>query len=209
MAIIADGNTPTQLMGVDANSRAGRVSPYGPDGQALVYNSNNDRGVADIRVKASSTAAASTVVWGLLNKSSGKTLYIYRICLQPGFNGTGAASEQQWELVKGTGCTALTNSTVVTPLISRTGIANSDVLAGVLDTGITLTGVTLGSPFYNIYWARLTHSATQAGNMGDQHILDFSSTPLELAYQEVLAIRNAQTQVIGDLLSGGCFFYGG
>jgi hypothetical protein len=209
MAQIGDGVTPSQLLRVDASSGALRATEYGPDGQALAYVSNNDRGIASIRVRQSGTGAAPLVVWAIRNKTAGKTLYIRRFWLQLGFNGTGAATEMQYELIKGTGCTALTGATAVTPLLKRTAISNSDVDCGVLDTGITLTNVALGSAFWSAWMSRVTHSATQAGQFGGQHILDFSDQPIELLQNEVLAIRTVQTAVIGDIAEGGCEFFGG
>jgi hypothetical protein len=207
MALIQSG-AGASLLTIDPNSLAGRVTLYGPDGQALAYNSNNDRGMADIRYVSAGTTAAPLVIWAIRNQSSGKTLYVSKLFLQPSFVGTGAATVQQYELIKGTGCTALTSATAVTPLIKRTGIANSDAQIGILATGMTLTGVTLGSPFYNLYWNRLTNSATQTGCTGDQHQV-IAGDPIELAFQEVLAIRTVTTQAVGDTLSGFCEFFGG
>jgi hypothetical protein len=115
----------------------------------------------------------------------------------------------RYELIKGTGCTA-TNGTAVTPLMKRTGYTNPDVEVKVLDTGITLTGVTLGAACFNCLWPRITHAATATANSASNpFVLDFGDQPIELVQNEVLAIRTINTAVIGDGIIGGCEFYGG
>jgi hypothetical protein len=75
---------------------------------------------------------------------------------------------------------------------------------------LTLTGVmTYGSPFYNAAWARVTHSAMQGGGISDLLTLDFGDQPIELAQNEVLALRLLAVAVIGDNVGGGVGFFGG
>ena len=65
-------------------------------------------------------------------------------------NGTGAATEMRYELIKGTSCSAMTG-TDVDQLRKRTTISDPDVEVKVLNTGMTLTGVIWGAAFFN--WA--------------------------------------------------------
>ncbi|MEA2639818.1 MAG: hypothetical protein QOF51_1212 [Chloroflexota bacterium] len=115
----------------------------------------------------------------------------------------------RYELIKGTGCTA-TNGNAVTPLMKRSSYTNPDVEVKLLDTGLTLTGVTLGSAFFACLWPRITHSATATANSASNpFVLDVGDQPIELAQNEVLAIRTEVTSVVGDGVFGGCEFYGG
>jgi hypothetical protein len=208
MAIIQSGAS-ADLLTVDPTSKALRASQYGPDGAPLVYASLLDRAIANIRVLAS---AASTIcsVWALRNTSASRILYITSLLLQGGFNGTGAATEQQWEVTKFTGVTALAGGAVVTPFMKRTSIGAPDVDARVLDTGLTVTGGVITNPAWSFWVPRLTHSATQAGNfLSPVQVVDDPQKPIELAFQEAIAIRSLKTQVIGDILEGGIEFYGG
>ncbi len=168
-----------------------------------------NRGIADIRVVQSATTAAGASVWAIRNATAAKKLYITRIWMQLFQSGTGAATEMQYEWIKGTGCTAMSGGAVVTPLIKRTGITNPDINARVLDTGLTQTGISQGAAFFNCAWSRLTHSATQAGAVSGQFTLDLLGDPIELLQNEVLSLRQAVNSVIGDSVSGGVEFHGG
>ena len=170
---------------------------------------NENSGIAHIAVIASATTAADASVWAIRNSTANKTLFITQIWLQMWFNGTGAASEQRWCLRKGTSCTAMSGGAAVTPLLKRATITNPIVDARVLDTGLTQTGISQGAVFWSAGWARLTHSATQAGGVSPQFVLDMFHSPIELAQNEVLSIQNVVTQVVGDVLVGGVEFYGG
>lgn len=174
---------------------------------------NQDSSVYDLRVAQSATTAATAVVWAIRNSAtaaSKRILYVRKIWMQLWFKGTGAATEMQYEWIKGTGCTAIAGGGVaVTGLLKRTTLTNPDVDCQVLDTGLTMTGGALGSAFFNATMSRLTHSATQAGGIGGMIPLDFKEYPIELAANEFLALRQCTTSVIGDCVSGGVEVYGG
>lgn len=208
MAQIQSGAT-ADLLTIDPISKAARVSLYGPDGQPLLYISDRDRGIARVAVRQTAASAAAQVVWALRCGTVAKVLYITRIWLQFWFDGTGAATEMKYELIKGTGVTAMSSGAAVTPLLKRSSIDNSDADCRVLDTGLTLTGVSYGSAFWNGAWPRLTHSATQAGGVSLPFCLEFGNNPIELAKDEVLALRLLATAVIGDSVGGGVEFNGG
>ena len=173
---------------------------------ASLYTGN--RGVADIRVVQSTTTSAGAAVWALRCATAGKVLYVTKIWMQFSFKGTGAATEMQYEWVKGTGCTGMTGGAAVTPLLKKTSITNADVDCSLLDTGLTQTAISQGTPFWNGYWSRLTHSATQGGVIANPFLIDFADVPLELAKNEVLTLRQVVTSVANDCVSGGVEFYG-
>lgn len=166
-------------------------------------------GIADIRVAQSATTAAGASVWAIRCATTGKTLKIRKIWMQLYFTGTGAATEMQYEWIKGVTCTAMSGGAAVTPLIKSTAyITNADVNVRVLDTGLTQTGISQGAAFFSCAWARLTHSATQAGGISPPFVLDLADCPIELAKDEVLSLRQCTTSVIGDTVIGGVEFYG-
>jgi hypothetical protein len=167
-----------------------------------------DSGIAHVAVIASAATAADVSLWAIRCATAGKPIFITKIWLQVWFNGTGAATEQRYCLRKGTGCTAMSGGAAVTSLIKRGYITNANVDARVLDTGLTQTGISQAAVFWSCGWARLTHSATQAGGISPQFTLDLSASPIELKHNEVLSIQNVVTAVIGDVLVGGVEFYG-
>ncbi len=173
---------------------------------------NYDSTVLDIRVVQSTTTSAGASVWALRNSAAATTnrvLYVKKIWMQLFFNGTGAATEMQYEWIKGVSCTAMSGGSAVTGLKKKTSLTNPDIDARVLDTGITQTGISQGAAFFNMAWCRLTHSATQAGGISQMQTIDFGEYPLELLANEVLSLRQAANSVAGDCVSGGVEVYGG
>jgi len=207
MAIIKSGNSTDQWT-IDPTN-AGRVTLYDANGN-LLYPLATRRSVANILVRQSAATVAGAVVWAMRNPYSNIIVSIMRIYLQLSFDGIGAATLMRYELIKGTGCTAMSGGAIVIPLIKRTSIGQSNTDIHVLDTGLTLTGVTFGSAFHTVTWGRNTPSASiQAAS--SQHKLNYFTYPIELAMNEVLAIRNGPTNnsVIGDTILGSVDFVEG
>ncbi len=169
-----------------------------------------NKGVLDIRVAQSATTAAGASVWAVRNATAGKVIFITKIWIQLSFLGTGAATSMVYELIKGTGCTAMSGGSAVTALLKKAGVTNPDVDARVLDTGLTQTSISQGAAFWNMSHQRVTNGATQTSNTtGPMVLLDFSDDPIELVQNEVLSLRQAATSVIGDTVRGGVEFHGG
>ncbi|MEA2639819.1 MAG: hypothetical protein QOF51_1213 [Chloroflexota bacterium] len=118
---------------VGPSSKASRATLYGPDGEPRAFVSNRDRGIALIGLQHSAATAAPAIVWSIRSLTATRTLYIRKFWLQLYYAGTvGAASELQYELVKGVGCTA-SSGTAVPPLMKRTSESNPDVEVKVLN----------------------------------------------------------------------------
>jgi hypothetical protein len=202
MAIIKSGAS-SSLLTVDTTPLAARVIPYTPDGVAIPCSINATRGLVDVRVQQSATTGAGAVVWALRN-SGASDICITSIVCQLYQAGTGAATEMQYEWTKYTGVTGFAGSpTSVTPVTKKTSVGVGGVTVAVLDTGMTLSSGSLVAAFWNMYWARITHSATAtAESCSPQYVLDLSEYPLILAANETLALRQAKTSVIGDGVTG-------
>lgn len=215
MAKLTSGATTDQVT-IDPTSKAYRKTLYGPDGQALDYASGFDRGVCLISVlQAASPINAGGVIWSLRNLSATRTLYITRAYFEIGMAPPigGAASEQRYQFFKYTGVTSVSGGTPapMLPLLKRTSILTTDVeaLASDMSTALTMTGGAAGAAFWEIIWARLTHSATGAGGVSDQLLMPLSeSQPIELAQNEALAIQCAVNGLQGDILRGAVEFQG-
>jgi len=146
------------------------------------------------------------------NNNATRTIQVLRIKYQLSFDGTGAASLMRYEWVKATAVTVFSGGVAVTPVNLKTSLGNpTQTEVRVLDTGLTTTGITNAQPLHTSNWARLTFSATQAGGISGQFILDFAEQgmgPLELAQNEILCLRNGPTNasVVGDTVLGGVLF---
>ena len=207
MAVIKSGSSTDQWI-IDPTN-AGRVTSYDANGNLLCPLVTR-RSVAKILVRQSAATAAGAVVWAIRNPYFNITVSIMKIYLQLSFDGTGTNILMRYELIKGTGCTAMSGGAIVVPLIKRTSIGQSNTEIRVLDTGLTLTGVTFDSSFHTMTWGRMAPS-TSVQSPSPPYLLDYSKYPIELATNEVLAIRNGPTNnsVIGDTVIGSVEFVEG
>lgn len=203
--------TASDLLTVGATSKAARITPYDDAGNSLAP-TELARGDVNVLVRQTGTTAAGACVWGLRNSSATRTIVVYRIRFSLSFDGTGAASLMRYEWIKGTGVTTFSGGSAVTPAILKTSLTQGTAVdTRVLDTGLTTTGLTAGGAMYTATWARLTFSATQAGGISPQHVLDFQGAGfggLELVQNEILCLRNGPTNasVIGDTVLGDVLF---
>jgi len=207
MAVIKSGSSTDQWT-IDPTN-AGRVTLYDANGNLLSPLATR-RSTANVLVRQSAATAAGAAVWAIRNPYSNIVISILNIYLQLSFDGTGTNVLMRYELIKGTGCTAMSGGVSVTPLIKRTSIGQSNAEIRVLDTGLTLTGVTFGSAFHTMTWGRMSAS-TSVQAPSPQHRLDCSKYPIELDQNEILAIRNGPTNnsVIGDTILGSVEFVEG
>jgi len=207
MSIIKSGASSDQWT-IDPTSKAGRITLYDAAGNCLSP-TENARASVIVQVTQAGTDAAGTIIWGLKNASATLTIQVLRLSLQLLFSGTGAATLMAYEALKYTGVTSMTGGSVNTPAILKTSLSQGTAYESrFASTGLTLTGGTAGGLIHMITLGRLTPSATVQSS-GPQHILDFSELgmgPLELAQNEVLALRLTNTAVSGDAILGSVLF---
>jgi len=205
--IISGGSV--DLWTIDPASKAGRVTLYDGNGLPLTgMGTDTARGGLNVLVRQTAATAAGASVWAVRNTHATKRLYITRIVMQLSFDGTGAATLMRYEWIKGTGNTALSGGAVVTPAIFQTDLTQSVAVdARILDTGLTVTGVTFGASIWTGTQGRLTPAATVQAAGGFLEILEWP-TAIELKQNEVLALRNGPTNVsvIGDSVFGSVRF---
>jgi hypothetical protein len=161
--------------------------------------------IYSVNVRQSAATALGAIVWGLHNPSTSKIVSIRSASLQMFFDGTAAATLMKYELVKYTGVTAFSAGVAVTPMYKRTALSSGvSAVARVLDTGLTATNgvaqavVPLGA------MGRVTQTATNFQSLwaGLAREFDTTNSAIELAANELLAIRQSAISVIGDNLVG-------
>lgn len=165
-------------------------------------------GVYAVNVRQSAATAAGAITWGIYNASAVKIVSIRSIQLQMFFDGVAAATLMKYELVKYTGVTAFSLGAVVTPMFKRTSLSGAVVaVARVLDTGLTATSGVAQAVVPIGAMGRVTQTATNfqgpwtmplAGNERGT----INAMAIELAQNELLAIRQSATSVIGDNIVG-------
>jgi hypothetical protein len=164
-------------------------------------------GIYPVNVRQSAATAAGAIVWGLYNSSSTKVVYVRSMFFQMFFDGAAAATLMKYELVKYIGVTAFTGGVVLRPLNKRTSLAGALVSsARVLDTGLTVTAGVAQGTFSIGAQGRVTQLATNF-NASELAILQnergiLNSISIELALNELLAIRQSVVSVIGDNIVG-------
>jgi hypothetical protein len=166
-------------------------------------------GVYAVTVRQSAATAAGAITWGIWNPTgSGRTLHIRSIQLQLFFDGVAAATLMKYELIKYTGVTAFSGGVAVTPMHKRTSLAAAVLgQARVLDTGLTATGGVAQSAFQIGIMGRVTQTATNFQSFLTQPLAanergTINAMSIELAPQELLALRQAAVSVVGDNIVG-------
>lgn len=205
MAIIVGGASGA-AQDVNATAKAANVILYDASGAALspapVY-----AGVVPVVVRQSAATAAGAIVWGLWN-SSAKIVSIRSLFLQMFFDGTAAATLMKYELVKYTGVTSFSGGVVAVPLHKRSSLSGAQLsVARVLDTGLTATGGTAQSAVPLGAQGRVTQTTTgfsaglltplQGATRGS-----LTTMAVELAQNELLALRQSVISVVGDNVVG-------
>lgn len=166
------------------------------------------KGRALIDITQSTTSAAASVAWALRNTLGTRIVTIERIYLELFFEGTAAATRMGYEIIKGTGNTALSGGVAVTPSNKRTSQSAeaATVSARLLDTGLTVTGVAWGSSSAKIYGGRIPASTTIPLYKYTLDLKHDRTKEIELAGDEVLGIRLLNTAVANDRAVGFCEF---
>lgn len=204
MAIIQSGAS-SETLTIDSASNAARVTLYNTNGVEVGDSQPIGSYLLPINIRQSTAAGTGVTVWALRNTGT-TTLSIRRIVLTMGFDGVAVASTMsRYELIRFYSATP-SGGTALTPVKKRTTYPTSGVDARLLDTGLTVTGVTFDAfPFYVI--SRPT-SVTSVVTEGELNFMESGQTkfsPFELAVNEGLAIRLttvAATTIIGVSLTG-------
>src|SRR5437762_2316821 len=145
---------------VDSAPKASRVTLYDGAGNALQPNSIYS-GIAVVKVRQSAATGAGVVVWGLYNPSATKIVHVRNVYLELFFDGTAAATNMEYEMLKMTGITTFSGGVVVTPSHKITSQSGAQVSsARVLDTGLTTTGGTAQAQMWAGAMGRVTQTTT-------------------------------------------------
>jgi hypothetical protein len=207
MANIQSGAT-SDVLTVDPTSKAARITPYDAAGNPLGQGAA--AWSAHFPVRQSAATGAGAHVLYIRNTHATKKVYIEKITVMSAFDGTGAATLMAYKFIKGTTITSTSGATAVTALNKTTGVGNPVAAAdiGFIDTGATLTGLTVGGILSSFYAPRPTLSAgsatAAATPLNPPAIWDFTGDvahPIQLVQNEALYLDNLNTAVVGDRLN--------
>lgn len=138
---------------------------------------------APVNVRQTAATASGNTVWAMRNPTSATFfVVIERIFLQMSFDAATplvGVNLQRYELVRFSGGDP-SGGTSITAVKSSSSAPNSGVVAQFLDTGLTMTGVSFGTPLANISCPEV---------QGSTNFYQRSGACLKLAAGEGLAIR--------------------
>lgn len=167
-----------------------------------------------IQVRQTATTAAGALVWAMRNLGvPGRVIYLRRLAVNVLFDGTGAASQSSYQPVRFRGATP-TGGVALTPFKpnfedATLGAASVVTDARVLDTGLTVAGVTFDGGATQIPAA--SFGCQRGSGPSAQYLLDYPGydatgfncrEPVRLKLGDGLALALGQVAVIGDGIQG-------
>jgi hypothetical protein len=157
-----------------------------------------------VKVRQTAATAAVATVWTMRNTHATKAVLVKQIILAP-FSDAAAPGQIAYELCRFTAATP-TGGAALIPIQMRTSSAWVSAItdARVLDTGLTVAGVTFETAFAAI-------SAGGLASGGSPFLLDMTDSlrmfgGLEFLAGEGLAIRLTVVSTIGQGIAGSIFW---
>ena len=153
---------------------------------------------APINLRFTAATAADSSVW-MVRAGATKPLYIRRIVLFSGFDGTAAGTTMRMEIRRFRTATP-SGGTVVVPipkLVASGASSAADCRQETTGAALTVTSVTFDNPLASVgSCSRSVTGGIVAVN------LDFVASPIVLDVNDGLTFRNAVAAVIGDSMAG-------
>lgn len=197
MAIIESGSGSTQQ---DISNEAARVYLAGAGGVAESYPLPTGAYMTKISMRHTAADAAASIVFAIRNGST-RTLVVRRILITASFDGTAAATTQEYELVAFNSITADSGATAQTPAKKRNSWPSSSVTSVRGQGLVTLTGNAVERTFASFGVQRQV-SATAEYELIYDDPNPYSGIEIEPGTANALGIRVNATAVIGDSLRG-------
>lgn len=190
------------LWTIDPTSKAGRVTLYDAAGNEIHPVPTGAYVMPLVRGRITAAIAANSLIWGMRAGAS-LTVFIRRIRIVCAFDGTAAASTQQFEFIRFVNANP-TGGSVLTPIKKRGAYAGSTVQDARFNAGAALgvAGISFDGNGFGDFG--VSRGATGASAMLE---LVFSSAAerfsrFELAPNEGLGIRTVVATVVGDSIQG-------
>lgn len=151
-------------------------------------------------VRQTAASVPGTTIWTMYNGGS-RIIRLRRVMLNVQFDGAGAASDSLYGLVRFRGAVP-TGGGALGVVKNNQGSGTSTVTdARLLDTGLTVAGVTFDTPFIGMSCPR-TAGATAQYKMDWPTQSQSMTEPMIIVPLDGLAITLGNTAVIGDSIAG-------
>jgi len=209
MSVQVVSGVDATLLTVDPTSKAARATLYDSAGNELRPIPTAAYLLAIINGRQTVVATAAGTFFAMRNNTSGRTIFIRRIILAVGFDGTAAATSSRWELARFSNATPSGGTAITLPagaVKKRSSYANSNLLDARWITGtaggLTMTSVVMETAFDSVGVPRGTSGTSivyvrEFGDAGAE-----KNDRFELLTGEGLAINAGVTGVVGDSFQG-------
>lgn len=201
MAQISDG-TDTLLI---TPSGAAYATLYDPSGNAL-HPVPVGAYALPVNIRFTAAIAAASTVWTVRNGTT-YPMYITRIYLEVGFDGTPAASTQYYELRRFTTATP-SGETALTAIKKKSSYGASTIADARETDSVSSAALTVTSVVFETAFAVLANPRQNgATNILRLEFVPWSGNPFVLAVNEGLCIQIINASVIGDSIAGTVEWY--
>jgi hypothetical protein len=205
MSIIVQSGATSDLLTIDATSKAARVTGYDSAGNELIKPPTASYLMAVPVGRDTAARTAAGAFFAIRNNTSGRTIYIRRIVMTATFDGTGAATTSRLDLARFSGATPSGGTAITLPggaIKKRNSYGSSNLLDARFITGtaggLTMAGTTVETAFacFGVARGATGGSATFIQEFGSAGA--YPTDRFELATGEGLCVLAGVTGVIGD-----------
>lgn len=151
-------------------------------------------------VRQTAASVPGTTIWTMYNGGS-RIIRLRRVMLNVQFDGAGAASDSLYGLVRFRGAVPTLGGALGVIKNNQSAGASTVTDARLLDTGLTVAGISFDGPFIGMSCPR-TAGATAQYKVDWPAIAQSPLEPMIIVPLDGLAITLSNTAVIGDSISG-------
>lgn len=198
MALIKDG-TGTEFKRHNAGTGGYEVTLLGPDGKPVYKRPIFEGNIRVPNQRLTAAVAANSLIWAM-RYNGANILRVKSACLGCGFDGTAAATTQEYQLVRISAANP-TGGTPIQPVKTDTTYAIPSIDARFnYAAALSVAGVTIEAEFAVEWGCQRQVSAARTVLLPGRQAL--YSSFLDLRAGEGMAIRLGVVAVIGDSLGG-------
>lgn len=198
MSVLIKSGGSSNYLTIDATSKAARITEYSADGSEL---NPPPAGVYMLPIDVRVTGTTGTFFWSMkVATGATKSVYIRKIYIRTGWDGTSAAAANLLTIVRGNTFT-FSGGTALTPIALDASFPTSIIDNARQSTGTTLSGSAASAlPLFSIQIDNQT--ATNTRLFVDLQEPSYPFGLLRLGATEGIYIFLSGTNHVGELFSG-------
>lgn len=199
MSVDIISGASSDLLTIDPTPKAARAILYGPDGKLINKRPVFEGSIRVPNARLTAAVAAASLIWAL-RYNGAKILRVKAGSLTCGFDGTAAATTQEYQLVRISAANP-TGGTAIQPVKTSEAMSIPSIDARFnYAAALSVTGVTIATEFAAEWGCQRQVSAGNTLLIANRQAL--YSSFLDLESGQGVAIRLGVVAVIGDSLGG-------